>query len=282
MNRLLHRLYVRLQDIRDQRHQSILGLSTFPADWYRHILSADKPQQHVPQTIWMLWLQGEDDAPPLVQASIESWRALNPSWKVVVLDRTTMHEYLDLPVWPDHLKPNHVANIVRLMLLERYGGVWTDATTLCLRPLNAWIDYATPTGFFAFARPQPLRANANWFIAAEQRSPFVEAWLRWSRAYVMCDKRPASYFWQHHTFNWLLRRNRALRLAWRQTPHISARGPHILQRILDGHLDTDGDPTPAQMDMLPLVKLNWKKGYTLEGIHVALKERGIKLDYDIT
>jgi hypothetical protein len=32
------------------------------------------------------------------------------------------------------------------------------------------------------------------------------------------------------------------------------------------------------MDILPLVKLNWKKGYTLSGIDAALEARGITLD----
>jgi hypothetical protein len=226
----------------------------------------------------MLWLQGEDEAPPLVTASFASWRTLNPSWEIVVLDQDTMHDYVELPDLPNHVQPSHVADIVRLQVLNRYGGVWTDATTLCLRPLDTWLDHVTPTGFFAFAKPQPLRALANWFIAAEKQSPFVDAWLRWSRAYITCERKPASYFWQHHTFNWLLRRNRALRKAWRETPHISARGPHILQRILDGHLDADSDPTAGQMDILPLVKLNWKKGYTLSGIDAALEARGITLD----
>jgi hypothetical protein len=278
LNQWLHRFYVRCRDIRDKRNQALLGLSTFPVDWNRHVVSAAKPPQTVPRTLWMLWLQGKDEAPPLVRASVTSWRALNPTWEVTVLDQESMHDYVDLPDFPGHVKPNHIANIVRLQLLNRYGGVWTDATTLCLRPLDEWLEYATPTGFFAFAKPQPIRALANWFIAAEEQSPFVSAWLRWSRMYITCERKPASYFWQHHTFDWLLRRNWALREAWGDTPHISARGPHILQRVLDGHLDTDSDPSSDQMKMLPLVKLNWKKGYTLSGIDAALERRGVTLD----
>ena len=278
VNRFLHRLYVRRQDVRDKRAQVNRGLSSFPADWDRHVRGVDTPPRQIPQVIWMLWLQGEDAAPPLVQASFESWRRHNPAWDVIVLDREVLSEHVSLPNFPDHLRMSHIANIVRLQLLARYGGVWADATTLCLRPLDSWIDSVTPTGFFAFARPQPLRALATWFVAAEKQSPFVHAWLRWSRDYVLRHKEPDCYHWMHHTFNWLLRRNRRLRLAWHRTPRISARGPHILQRILDGHLEADAAPTSDEMTRLPLVKLNWKKGYTLRAINLALEAHGITLE----
>ena len=36
--------------------------------------------------------------------------------------------------------------MIRLELLAEHGGVWADATMLCLRPLDSWIAHALPEG----------------------------------------------------------------------------------------------------------------------------------------
>jgi Capsular polysaccharide synthesis protein len=41
-------------------------------------------------TIWMLWLQGWDNAPAIVRACLESWRGRNPGWRVEALDANTV------------------------------------------------------------------------------------------------------------------------------------------------------------------------------------------------
>ncbi len=129
---------------------------------------------------------------------------------------------------------------------------------------------AAGTGFFAFARPQPVRALANWFIAAQLGHPLLEAWREWSEAYVLSGRKVASYFWSHHTFHWLLRASPDLAAKWEHVPNVSARGPHILQRLLDGHVAPDSEAFRESFAQVPLFKLNWKKGYTLTGIEEAI------------
>ena len=62
--------------------------------------------------------------------------------------------------------PNHRANVLRMELLARHGGVWVDATCFCVRPLDEWLPAQMSSGFFAFARPARSRLLANWFLAA--------------------------------------------------------------------------------------------------------------------
>jgi hypothetical protein len=135
------------------------------------------------------------------------------------------------------------------------------------------------SGFFAFSRPQPLRPLANWFIASKNNSYAVAEWLKWSKIYLLGGRKPDSYFWQHYTFKWLLSKDSEIKEIWQKTPQLLAKGPHILQRILDGDLNASDDPTFEQMSKLPLVKLNWKKGYTLENINRELSKRSIYLNY---
>jgi mannosyltransferase OCH1-like enzyme len=92
----------------------------------------------------MLWFQGFADAPPLVQACLESWRRFNPTWRVVALNRASLPEWVDLDqaIDPERrdLDMRKVANVARLCLLRRHGGVWADATSFCLRPLDDCLD----------------------------------------------------------------------------------------------------------------------------------------------
>ncbi|WP_147418117.1 capsular polysaccharide synthesis protein [Salinisphaera sp. Q1T1-3] len=268
------RRYVVRRDRQDRACQQRLGLDTFVADWDRLMQAPPAPNPPA-RTIWMLWLQGETEAPALVRACIESWRVRNPSWTVRVLDAESLVNTIALPRFPSHISPSHKADIIRLRLLARYGGVWADATTICQRPLDEWIDVTTPRGFFAFTRPQPLRSVANWFIAAHTDAPLLQAWLAWSETYMLSRRPARSYFWQHHTFDWLLARDPERQREWDETPKISARGPHVLQRLLDGHLSAQARPTAEQLASLPLFKLNRRKGYTLTDT------RRIFLDYGL-
>ena len=52
-------------------------------------------------------------------------------------------------------------------MLRQHGGVWADATSFCLRPLDDWLNAAYAAGFFAFRNPAKDRMMANWFIASE-------------------------------------------------------------------------------------------------------------------
>jgi len=254
-NRRYQRAYVRVQERIDRRHRRTMGLSTFATDWTRTIEAtpADNPP---PRTIWMLWLQGLESAPAFVQACVASWRQHNPHWTIQVLDEASISEHIDLPAPPAGTSRNHWANILRLELLARYGGAWADATSLCLRPLDDWLGAAMGSGFFAFSRPQPKRQLANWFLAAQPDATLLHAWRLWCRIYLYSGRQPASYFWQHHTFAWLLQRSSALRRLWAATPAISARGPHIMQRLLDGHLTPQEWPTQRIAAQLPMLKMS--------------------------
>jgi len=68
-----------------------------------------------------------------------------------------------------------ISNLTRLCLLRRYGGLWTDATVFCLRPLDDWLDDAYDAGFFAFRNPAKDRMLATWLIASEPDNPLLVA-----------------------------------------------------------------------------------------------------------
>ena len=133
---------------------------------------------NMPKIIWMFWQQGEDQAPFVVRRCIDSWRRHNPDWELRVLDDTTLPDYVDMSDFPHHLglAARFNANLLRLRLLSRYGGVWADATVYCHRPLTEWYRLQMVSGFFAFRHPGPGRWIESWFLMSEQDHILPRAW----------------------------------------------------------------------------------------------------------
>lgn len=138
-------------------------------------------QTKVPKIIWAYWHSGFASAPEVVQLGINSWQQMNPDYEVRLLDNNNLHEYLGV----DFAKVFQLssircllptkADILRFYLLSRYGGVWIDATTFCLEPLNEWLPQAMePCHLFNFKQKNnPTRPIEAWFIASPQGSPII-------------------------------------------------------------------------------------------------------------
>lgn len=133
-----------------------------------------------PKLIWMFWHQDFSSAPPLVEACVTSWRATNPGWEIRLLDGSSAEPYLrraDIPWnWLTKLPHEKRANILRMRLLTEEGGIWADATTYCLQPLEEWIPQCMGAGFFCFRDPGPDRLVANWFLASVPDSRLACLW----------------------------------------------------------------------------------------------------------
>jgi hypothetical protein len=86
------------------------------------------------QTIWILWLQGEDKAPQLVKNCIASVRKHANGHSVVVLSVDNLDEYVKFPIFIEEKYQNGIisnqnySDLIRMYLLSHYGGLWCDAT----------------------------------------------------------------------------------------------------------------------------------------------------------
>lgn len=253
----------------------------------------------IPKVIWILWLQGIENAPPLVQQCVASWKKYNPGWNIILLDEQNMTQHADISpsVWRHATKLSRQAlsNLLRINLLAQHGGVWADATCLCCRPLDEWLDDCTRSGFFAFAKPARDRLLSSWFFAVHKNCPLTQAYAamvndyfansprlhqwrlvrslakrletiamfspRWSSWLIHPGVKiifPVNpYHWFHYTFYRLLATNADCRKIWATTPQISADGPHEMQ------MKALQPVTPEIQAIIqrrrdPVYKLNWR------------------------
>ena len=132
--------------------------------------------------IWIYWHQGWKQAPDLVKQCNSSWIRLNPDYEIHALDQTSLFNHINFPkgvdIWRKDLTIQKIAALGRLALLSKYGGVWTDATVMCTRPLNEWLEEYYASLFFAFSNPGKDRLMSNWFIAAELESVLLQRLYR--------------------------------------------------------------------------------------------------------
>lgn len=148
----------------------------------------------IPRILWMLWLQGEPGMPLVVRKCVESWRRWNPGWDIRVLDDESINRYLDVPlIRRPHLTNQGRADLSRVNLLAQYGGVWSDATCYCLRPLDEWLPAYTPSGFFGFASPGGDRALSTWFLASSRGNRLTERWRDLCNEYQASSRMEGDY-----------------------------------------------------------------------------------------
>ena len=226
----------------------------------------------IPRIIWILWFQGLSEAPFVVKQCIASWERENPGWRVNVLTKDSLNQFIDLALPKDKLETltlTKQSNLIRLQLLSEYGGVWADATTVCMRPLDEWIDNCTASGFFAFHKPGRDRLLSTWFMASERQCPLIlnlrnryvtyflshkfkvkgtlrrktthllerflnrtpQTTICWFSPVVTKILRVYPYYIFHYMFSHLVSTNAECQTIWNNTTKLSADAPHRIQRM---------------------------------------------------
>ena len=184
--------------------------------------------------VWWCWFQGEENAPDIVKACLESIRKNMPDKKINIITEANMWDYVSMP---DFIKEKykkgiisrtHFSDLLRLELLITYGGTWIDSTVLC----TAEPKYAFNIPLFAFKtneKNDPATAAQNWFMSAEKNNP------------ILCLTRDLLFkYWKnnnstiHYFIFYFFMKLAAEKYKeeWNSIPFFSDVPPHIMQREL--------------------------------------------------
>lgn len=141
------------------------------------IIAEDKtlPHDHE-KIIWICWLQGMSNAPEIVRMCYQSvCDNFSRDFRIITLDEKNIKDYVSLPEYIEekykkgYISKQWYSDLVRLELLDKYGGTWIDATIFCSGQNVP--DYMMNDDLFIFQTLYP----ATWGISTVMNSYFITA-----------------------------------------------------------------------------------------------------------
>ncbi|MCL7988598.1 capsular polysaccharide synthesis protein [Sphingobacterium sp. lm-10] len=206
--------------------------------------------------VWQYWGQGIDEnLPELVKICFESIDRYCNDYEIIRLDDNSIKGYINLPdyVWNDIGQPKfkHVffSDLLRLALLQAYGGVWIDATILLTGSLPKQFQ---SMDFFVFQRDDKVFDESNWpspdikywssdpkfkvrmltsIMFARVENILVQAMLDLILYYWKTQNRIRHYFILQILYNELVNG----RFKDEKCLVVSDTYPHLLRLVVDGH-----------------------------------------------
>lgn len=138
--------------------------------------------------VWICWLQGIDNAPPIVKACYaRACDILQSNYEVILIDQDNFSQYAKLPEWVvskwkrGQIGNAHFSDLLRMQLLIQHGGIWIDSTAYLTDEIPRYISecdlFLFRTNLFVYAYPLESAEDGiignNWFIAAKSNDPFL-------------------------------------------------------------------------------------------------------------
>ena len=204
---------------------------------YRYVLeqqeTTDRPAEVKPNRIWLCWLQGYEQAPLVVQKCRDSVVEHHPDMEVTIVDHTNVNQFVTLPdyIHQKHASgiiPNaHYADVIRVCLLEKYGGTWIDATVYMTDRLP---DYIVNSDLFCYKMmPLGYCTASNWFISATPNNPIIRQTKALLLEYWRKENKLVSYSIFHLFWTMVVTFNDANKALWHDVPYFDDANCKILR-----------------------------------------------------
>jgi hypothetical protein len=186
------------------------------------------------RTLYIYWDTTFKNSPEIIKKCLLSWKQKNTNWNIIELDDNNINNYINISEYIPNINKKNISktalsDIIRIILLKKYGGLWCDATTFCMTSLDNWLDNYIHEGFFAFNKPGPGRLISSWFIYGNKDNYLIDKWFNCTIDYWNNHDEMHTYFWFHYLFNDLYNNDKTLKKKWDNIKKISADGPHYLQ-----------------------------------------------------
>jgi glycosyltransferase involved in cell wall biosynthesis len=220
--------------------------------------------------IWIYWAQGWDDAPEICKLCRDSWKKLNPTWGVREMDDSNLMDFVPADVYSEILKFGGTwprvsrGDLIRLYLIARYGGVWTDATNLCNKPLDEWLNDSLLVDGFWLPWGESAEPTYNFLYSkAASSSWLMEVFFQMLRdsTHLADINNPSSeYLCMIKKFYALLPVEMATKLKQEKQPYNATQGHGL--KIIANDFQLMNDKTnkvfEEAVEKCPFFKLTWK------------------------
>lgn len=188
------------------------------------------------ERLFTIWLQGEEQAPPLIKACIRSMHRY-AGMPVVVLDEKSISDWISLPDYiirkyeKGIISRAHFSDICRVELLYRYGGVWADSTALFTSPIPKMV---MNQDFFVFmTNPESSLGGSyafiqNCFIRAKRGTLLISFWRNLMHLYWKNENKLIDYFAHQMLFKYLVTVNDKASESFSKMPKVDQESTHAL------------------------------------------------------
>ena len=137
--------------------------------------------------------------------------------------------------------PAHMADVIRLAMLQRYGGIYLDLDIVCLRPFSPLLQNEFVMGI------EPGTGLCNAVIIARQDAKFLSMWQdqyrsfdgsRWNHHSVVLPWQLAQAHPQHihiadkYAFFYPTHNDPVHRYLWGETPTLRERAARLIKNLL--------------------------------------------------
>lgn len=132
----------------------------------------------IPKIIWQTYKDKIDDLPDYAVQAMSSWTEKNPGWDHRYMDDSEArdfilkeygHEYAE--IFDSVPVPVMRGDMWRYLVIYKYGGVYADLDTICLKPLDTWVKQE----YKMLVCPENNLHFCQWAFAAEPESPIMKS-----------------------------------------------------------------------------------------------------------
>lgn len=116
---------------------------------------------------------------------ISSWKYFNKDWRIIVLNKENLFKYVNLrSINPRlNIKILNINNkkyefIIKIYLLEKYGGCICDSDLFCNKKLDNWINNYTKANFFLFMDNDNYELKNFFFIYGKKNTYILKLLIK--------------------------------------------------------------------------------------------------------
>lgn len=147
----------------------------------------------IPKKIWTYW--DKNELPEFVKNCINTWKKHNPDYKVIVLNNSNLNTYLpelDINNLKHVERPAHFSDVIRVHIIAKYGGIWSDASIVCLQSYDPILERMKKRnfeffGYHIWGSTNHINGSSdnmktdfpvieNWFFVAPPNAPIISDW----------------------------------------------------------------------------------------------------------
>ena len=160
---------------------TLLSIFIYHLIEYPKMLEGFAQQQEIPKIIWTYW--HEEKLPEFIQKCIDTWKQHNPTYEINILNDKSLSKYLpdiSFDKYKFATTLQRKSDMIRLHILAKYGGVWSDASIIMHKSLNELLKNKTAEfiGYYLelFTTNHDYPVIENWFFACKPNTKLINAW----------------------------------------------------------------------------------------------------------